>query len=79
MLRRITKQFLLREELKIDPAASVQALFDIISSVRISNKRDTNRMQVAKEHVRSIKRHIRSLNERVSSLEEELTLLKEDK
>ena len=69
----------MNEEFKIDPAASVQALHDIVSSVRVINKRDTNRLQVAKEHLRSIKRHIRSLNERVNFLEEELNLLKEEK
>ena len=78
-LREITKKFLLNEDFRIDAAASVQALFDIVNNVKVSNKRDSNRMQVAKEHIRSIKRHIRTLNERVSSLEEELNLLKEEK
>ena len=79
MLRKITKQFILNEELKIDPAASVQALYDIVTNIRITNKRDTNRIQVAKEHLRSIKRQLRTLNERVANLEEELNLLKEEK
>jgi len=79
MLKRITKQFILNEELKIDPAASVQALYDIVTNIRITNKRDTNRIQVAKEHLRSIKRQLRTLNERVANLEEELNLLKEEK
>ena len=79
MLRKITKQFILNEELKIDPAASVQALYDIVTNIRITNKRDTNRIQVAKEHLRSIKRQLRTLNEHVANLEEELNLLKEEK
>jgi len=79
VLRKLTKVFLLKEEWKIDPAASVQALFDIVTSVRVTNKRDTNRLSVAKEHLRSIKRHVRSLNERVNSLEEQLKLLNEEK
>jgi hypothetical protein len=65
--------------MKINPAASVQALYDIITSVRVTNKRDTNRLSVAKEHLRSIKRHVRTLNERVNSLEEQLKLLNEEK
>ena len=79
LLNNITKRFLLNEQLKVDAAASVQAITDIISSVRVNNKRDSNRIQVAKEHLRSIKRHLKTLNEKVTSLEEELTLLKEEK
>jgi hypothetical protein len=79
VLRKLTKRFLLNEELRVDPGASVQALYDIVSNIRITNKRDSGRIQLAKEHIRSIKRHVRSLNERVNSLEEELKVLTEDK
>ena len=79
MLRSLTKKFILNEGFKVDPSASVQALYDIVSSIRVTNKKDTNRLQVAKEHLRSIKRELRTLNERVNTLEEELTLLKEEK
>ena len=79
MLRKITKAFLMNENLKVDAAASVQALYDIVSNIRVSNKRDTNRISLAKEHLRGIKRQLRSLNERIESLEEELNLLKEEK
>ena len=79
MLKRITKKFLLNEDFKVGAAASVQALHDIISSIRVTNKRDSGRLQLAKEHIRSIKRNVRSLNERVNALEEELKILTEDK
>jgi hypothetical protein len=79
MLYNVTKKFLLKESIKIDPAASIQALYDIVSSVRVTNKRDNNRISLAKEHLRGIKRQLRSLNERIDSLEEELNLLKEEK
>ncbi len=79
MLNRLTKKFLLNEELKVDAGASVQALYDIVSSIRVTNKRDNNRISLAKEHLRGIKRQLRSLNERVVSLEEELKILNEDK
>jgi len=79
LLRKLTKRFILNEELKIDPGASVQALYDIVTSIRVTNKRDTGRLQVAKEHLRSIKRHMRSLNERVDALENEIKVLTEDK
>jgi hypothetical protein len=79
VLRKITKKFLLNEEFKVDAGASVQALYDIVSNIRVTNKRDTNRISLAKEHIRGIKRHLRSLNERIESLEEELKILTEDK
>jgi len=79
VLKRLTKKFLLNEDFKVDAAASVQALYDIVSSLRVTNKRDNNRISLAKEHLRGIKRHLRSLNERIESLEEELKILTEDK
>ena len=74
MLKKITKQFLMNEALRVDPAASVQALFDIVSNIRVTNKRDNNRISLAKEHLRGIKRQLRSLNERIESLEEETNI-----
>lgn len=79
MLKKLTKKILLNEDLRVEPGASIQALYDIVSNIRVTNKRDTGRLQLAKEHIRSIKRQMRSLNERVSSLEEELKVLTEDK
>ena len=79
MLNRLTKKFILNEKFTVDAGASVQALYDIVSNIRVTNKRDSGRLQLAKEHIRSIKRHVRSLNERVNTLEEELKILNEDK
>ena len=79
MLKKLTKKILLNEDLRVEPGASIQALNDIVSNIRVTNKRDTGRLQLAKEHIRSIKRQMRSLNERVSTLEEELKVLTEDK
>ena len=79
MFRKIVKRFILNEQMKVDPAAQVQALYDIVTNIRVTNKRDTNRINLAKEHLRGIKRQLRSLNERIESLEEELNLLKEEK
>ena len=79
MINKIAKSLILKENFKIEPLASVQALYDIVNNIRVSNKRDNNRINLAKEHLRGIKRHLRSLNERINSLEEELNLLKEEK
>ena len=79
ILNQVTKKFLLNEKFNLDAAASVQALSDIISSIRVTNKRDNNRLKLAKEHIRGIKRQMRSLNEKIESLEEQLNLLKEEK
>ena len=70
---------MLSESLKVNPAASVQALFDIINSIKTYNKRDNNRLQVAKEHLRTVKNHVRKLSEQVNNLEEQLRVLNEDK
>mgnify|MGYP001183971083 FL=1 len=79
ILNEVTKKFLLKEKFNLDAAASVQALSDIISNIRVTNKRDNNRLKLAKEHIRGIKRQMRSLNEKIESLEEQLNLLKEEK
>ena len=79
MLNRLTKKFMLNESVRIDPLASVQALYDIVTNIRVSNKRDSSRLKLAKEHVQNLKRQIRSLNERVVQLEEQLNLLNEEK
>ncbi len=79
MLNKITKAFLMNESIKVDVSASIQALSDIVSNIRVTNKRDNNRLKLAKEHIRGIKREMRSLNERVVALENELNLLKEEK
>jgi len=79
VLKKLTKKILLNEDLRVEPGASIQTLYDIVSNIRVTNKRDTGRLQLAKEHIRSIKRQMRSLNERVSTLEEELKVLTEDK
>jgi DNA-binding FrmR family transcriptional regulator len=79
LLNQVTKKFLLNEAFNIDAQASVQALSDIVSSIRVTNKRDTNRLKLAKEHIRGIKRQMKSLNEKIDSLEQELNLLKEEK
>jgi hypothetical protein len=78
-LKNLTKKFILNENLNVDAFASIQALSDIVFNIRVTNKRDNNRLKLAKEHIRGIKRHMRSLNEKVETLEQELNLLKEEK
>ena len=78
-LKNLTKKFILNENLNVDASASIQALSDIVFNIRVTNKRDNNRLKLAKEHIRGIKRHMRSLNEKVETLEQELNLLKEEK
>ena len=79
ILDKVTKKFLLNEAYTFDAFASIQALSDIVSNIRVTNKRDTNRLKLAKEHIRGIKRQMRTLNEKIESLEQELNLLKEEK
>ena len=79
ILNQVTKQLILNEAFNFDAQASLQALSDIVSSIRVTNKRDTNRLKLAKEHIRGIKRQMKTLNEKIESLESELNLLKEEK
>jgi hypothetical protein len=79
IINEVTKKFLLNEGYTFDAFASIQALSDIVSNIRVTNKRDTNRLKLAKEHIRGIKRQMKSLNEKVDCLEQELNLLKEEK
>ena len=79
MINRLVKKILLGESLEVDPLASVQALYDIVTTIRVTNKRDNNRLSLAKEHLRGIKRQLRTLNEKVVHLEEQLSLLNEEK
>lgn len=79
MLKKLTKSFILNERVNIDSGASVQALQDIITNIKVHNKRDTHRLKLAQEHLRSLKRELRRMNEHISSLETELNLLKEEK
>ena len=78
MSKKLTKNRLQLER-RVLPQSLLNRLYDIVNNVRVSNKRDNNRINLAKEHLRGIKRHLRSLNERINSLEEELNLLKEEK
>ena len=79
MWRKITKNFLLNETLKVDVPASLQGLSVIVTNIRVTNQRDNNRIKLAKEHIRGIKRQMRTLNEKIDSLEQELNVLKEEK
>ena len=79
MLNKIAKHFLMNESFTADAPASLQALSDIISTIRVTNKRDNNRLKLANEHIRGIKRHMRKLTEQIDTLTEELSLLKEEK
>tara|TARA_B100000131_G_scaffold298275_1_gene317702 strand:- start:493 stop:732 length:240 start_codon:yes stop_codon:yes gene_type:complete len=79
MLRQITKAFLMNESFKATAAVSVQGLHDILTSLRPSNKRDRNRIQMAQEHLRHLKREMRQLNEKIDDLENQLQVLNEEK
>ena len=59
MLRKIAKQFLLNENIKVDPAASVQALYDI------------EHLRGIKRELRSLNEHVQSLEEELNLLKEE--------
>ena len=78
-LRTVTKKFLLKEAHSVGAVAYIQSLTDLVEQIRPSSKRDSNRLQLAKEQIYKLKRHFRKMEEHVSNLEEQLRVLEENK
>jgi len=78
-LNQISKNFLLNEMKARNPRAYLQSLQDVVEQIRPSSKKDSNRLQLAKEHISSLKRQFRKLQEQVNTLEEQLKVLEESK
>ena len=79
-LSNMTRKFLLGEWK--DPKAfnfktSIQAIFEILDSVRMPSQRDQHKMQIVKEQLVKIRRENRKLTERLQVLEEQVKILEE--
>lgn len=74
----ITKAFILNERYIPDCNSSLQALDEIISSIKPRNKKDAGRMQIAKEQVNNLKRHFKNLNEEINLLKEKISVIEEE-
>ncbi len=79
LLNKITKSFLLNEEFSASGYSySLQAIEDNLRSVKVSSKKDKNRISLALEQTRKMKSHLRKLEEKITHLEEQLQVLNED-
>ena len=57
----------------------LQSLNDLVEQIKPTSKRDSHRLQLAKENIVKLRRHFRKMEEHVSTLEEQLKVLEEDK
>ena len=77
-LNKITKSFLLNEDFNTKSYSySLQAIEDNLKSIRVSSKKDRNRISLALEQTRKMKSHLRKLEEKITHLEEQLQTLNE--
>tara|TARA_R110000824_G_scaffold340603_1_gene527112 strand:- start:240 stop:497 length:258 start_codon:yes stop_codon:yes gene_type:complete len=79
LLRKITKHFLVNESYRPDVRTYLQSLNDLMEQIRPNTKRDSHRLQLAKENLTKIKKHFRKMEEHVSNLEEQLRVLEENR
>ena len=78
-LYNITKNFLLGESAAPGAKTYLQSLNDLVEQIRPSSKRDSHRLQLAKENIVKLRRHFRKMEEHVNNLEEQLKILEENK
>ena len=74
----MTRNFLMGEGKKqINPHALMQALQEALSTILPATRRDENKIEVAKKHLKEITLSFRRLQEQVNILEEKLQVLEE--
>ncbi len=78
-LNKITRNFIVNEGENKTPTllTHVQSLYEVLANMRPKTKTETQRMVMAKHHIKEIKRMSRKLQERVTVLEEQLKILEE--
>ena len=77
---KMTKEFLLGESSNSPSLISyIQSLSEALNNVTPRSKTDARRLEIAKEHLKSVKKGVRQLNERINLLEEKLQILEESK
>ena len=76
----MTRKFLLGEwkDSKVfNFKTSVQAIFEILDSLRMPSQRDQHKIQIVKEQLVKMRRENRKLTERLQVLEEQVKILEE--
>lgn len=76
-LNRITRRFIMGESRKVSSGAVIQALIEIVGSLRPKTITEKNKVAMAARHLKEIKYSFRRLEETVASLEEQVKMLEE--
>jgi len=71
-LSAMTRRFLLGEGKAPSLKSYIQSVGEILGSIKPATKADTNRLSVAKQHVKEIKRMVSRLESKIDDLEEQL-------
>ena len=79
IFRTITKNFLLKEAYKPTVVTYLQSLSDLVEQIRPSSKRDSHRLELARENLSKLKKHFRKMQEHIEGLEEQFKILEENK
>ena len=74
-LNRITRRFIMGESKKVSNGAVIQALIEIISSLKPKTITEKNKIAMASRHLKEIKYSFRKLEEQVTSLQEQVKML----
>ncbi len=68
----ITRRFLLSEEKTPSLKSYIQSVAEILGNIKPKTKVDSNRLSVAKQHIKEIKKLVSRLEGRISDLEDQL-------
>jgi polyhydroxyalkanoate synthesis regulator phasin len=74
---KLLKSYILNEVSAPTPSGAIQAVREVLSSLKPSTNRDRNRIHLAMEQLGHVGRHVRSLTEEVTTLKEQLSILEE--
>jgi hypothetical protein len=78
---KMTKDFIVNEGNVPSPTifTYIQSLSETLSNMRPKTQSESQRLAMAKQHIKEIKRNARKLQEKVQLLEEKLSVLEESK
>ena len=78
-LNEITKRFLLSEKFSPTAKSYFQSLSDLVEQIRPSSKKDSYRLELAKENLSKLRKSFRKMEENIISLQEQVNLLEEQR
>jgi len=76
--KNITRRFVLEEWVKPSAASHIQALKEVLESLKPKTVTEKRRLEVALEHLREVRKNQRRLEEKLHVLEEQVKLLEEN-